>query len=69
MSWGKKNKGDSASRSVIKAVAWRAFAMVNTLVVSFFIAKSAKTGTTPYSVAWRARCLRVAVCLPAAPDL
>lgn len=61
VSWGKKNKGDSASRSVIKAVAWRAFAMVNTLVVSFFIAKSAKTGTTPYSVAWRARCLHLVV--------
>ena len=46
VSWGKEAKaGDAASRSVIKAIAWRAFAMVNTLIISIFFAKSVKIGT------------------------
>lgn len=45
VSWGKEAKsGDAASRSIMKAFAWRAFAMVNTLIISIFFAKSVKVG-------------------------
>lgn len=41
--WGKDDKEDKASRSVIKAFAWRGFALVNTLIISLVFSKSAKT--------------------------
>jgi hypothetical protein len=42
--WGKGKGGDTTQRSVIKAVAWRLFAALNTLVVSAFFAKNVRTG-------------------------
>lgn len=45
MNWGKEAKaGDAASRSIMKAFAWRAFAMINTLIISLFFAKNVKVG-------------------------
>lgn len=47
MNWGKEAKaGDAASRSIMKAFAWRAFAMVNTLIISLFFAKNVKVGAS-----------------------
>ncbi len=47
MNWGKEAKaGDAASRSIMKAFAWRAFAMVNTMIISLFFAKNMKIGAS-----------------------
>jgi uncharacterized membrane protein len=39
---GRKTGSDSASRSMVKALVWRAFAVVNTLAASLFFAKDLK---------------------------
>jgi hypothetical protein len=54
--WGKDDKEDKASRSVIKAFAWRGFALVNTLIISLVFSKSAKTGAVPACLRGRAGC-------------
>lgn len=39
MKWGQGKKGDSAKRSLAKAVLWRIFAASNTLICGIFLAK------------------------------
>ena len=39
MKWGQGKKGDSAQRSLAKALLWRVFAASNTLICGVFLAK------------------------------
>ena len=53
--WGKDETADSSKRSLAKAIAWRIFAALNTLVAAT-VRTTAPTPTTRAARTHRARC-------------
>merc|ERR1712070_251911 len=45
VAWGTSSEGESANRSLVKALAWRIFAATNTLISSLILAKTIGIGS------------------------